>query len=681
MGNVVAMLIAFAGAHRELAYGLVLVLAASEALPILGLFIPATAIIVGLSALVPTGAVDLWPLIASASIGAIIGDGAAYWLGHRYHREITGRWPLRRYPALIARGEEFFRRRGSASVFIARFTPGVRSVVPLIAGILRMPIARFYGMNIVSAVVWAPIHVLAGALIGASLALLGAVAGRLAVFLVALAFFLWLVAWLVRRALRRVPGALGGALADLSTWARARDSWMSRQILSVLDPAREELQGLAVLGALLVGGVWGFLGVLEDVVSGDPLVRADDAVFRLLQSLRTVWADQVMVAITELGDELVTAAVAIAALLWLVWRRDWRAAVHGVAVVSGAGLFTILLKATLHQPRPSELYAGWDAFSFPSGHATVNAALYALLAILIAREIEPRWRPFIVVGAALFVSAVAFSRLYLGAHWISDVLGGLAFGIAWAALLSIAYLRRNPRPIGAAGLGAVTGIALIAIGGFHIARSHAADMTRYAVHEQRSLMAVSDWWRQGWATLPVRRIDLGGGLEEPLTVQWAGDLPDLQSALVSESWKLPVPWNLQSSLTWFTPRVTVEQLPVLPRLLSGRLEDLIMVRALNGGDQPTRVVLRLWRSRVDLQDDSSIATPLWIGTVATERMENVMTLVALTREQPDMNIPRDFLAGSVPARRLARRENLQPEATWDRSVLLGHGPGLRPMGG
>src|SRR6266851_9025288 len=138
MGNVVGTIIEFAAAHHVLAYGLVVALAASEALPILGLFIPATAIIVGLSALVPSGAIDLWPLIASASIGAIIGDGASYWLGHRYHREITERWPLRHYPALITRGEEFLHRHGGASVFIARFTPGVRSVVPLIAGILRM---------------------------------------------------------------------------------------------------------------------------------------------------------------------------------------------------------------------------------------------------------------------------------------------------------------------------------------------------------------------------------------------------------------------------------------------------------------------------------------------------------------------------------------------------------------
>jgi len=681
MGNVVATIIDLANAHHSLAYGLVVALAASEALPILGLFIPATAIIVGLSALVPTGAIDLWPLIAGASIGAIIGDGASYWLGHRYHREITERWPLRHYPALITRGEEFFRRHGGASVFIARFTPGVRSVVPLIAGILRMPTMRFYSMNVLSAALWAPSHVLAGALIGASLQLLGAVAGRLAVLLVVLIFLLWLVAWVMRRALRRLPAGLAYAHGALSSWTRTRDNWISRQIQSLLDPGRREVQGLAVLGGLLIVGVWSFFAVLEDIVSGDPLVRVDTAVFHLLQSLRTVWADQVMVAVTELGGGVVTGAVSVAALIWLAWRKDWHTAAYWVAAVGGAGLFTLLLKVTLHHPRPSELYSGWDAYSFPSGHTTVNATLYAVLAILVSREVAARWRPPVVVGAALLVSAIAFSRLYLGAHWISDVLAGLAFGIAWAALLGIAYLRRDRQPVGGAGLGVVAVIALVAIGGIDIVQNHAADMTRYALREERRAMRVSDWWQQGWATLPARRFDLGGELEEPLTVQWAGDLRALKTALLANGWQVPIPWGLQSSLAWLTARATVDQLPVLARLQDGSLEGLVMVRLVDDSDQRSRLVLHLWRANIDLRDDSGLAGPIWIGTVAVERTASILSIVTLAREQAEMNTPRDIFAEAVSMRRRDCRANVRAVATWDGCVVLARSPTLSSWGG
>jgi membrane protein DedA with SNARE-associated domain/membrane-associated phospholipid phosphatase len=670
MANVIAVIIDLARAHHYWAYGLVLLLAASEAVPVIGLLVPATAIILGVSALVPIGAVGLWPLIVCVTAGAILGDGLSYWLGHHYHHEITERWPLSRYPELIARGETLCRRHGGKSVFIARFTPGVRSVIPLIAGILHMPMARFYSMNVLSAVLWGPSHVLAGALIGAALVLVGAVAARLAVFLVVLVALLWIVAWVIRLTLRRLPALFTRAQAGLSDWARAKDTWMRRRMLPLLDPARMELQGLAMLGALLVGGLWVLFGVLEDVVAGDPLVRADAAIFHLLQSLRTVWADQVMVAITELGSGEVTIGVTVAALLWLGWRRAWRAALYCVAAVGSAGLFTLILKVTLHQQRPAKVYSGWDAFSFPSGHTSVNAALYTLMAMLVAREVGPRWRAPVVMAAALFVSAIAFSRLYLGAHWISDVVAGLAFGIAWAALLSISYVRRNPPPVGAGGLCAAVGVALAAGGAIQIERQHVADMTQYAVRETTRTMAVARWWQEGWAELPARRVDLGGELEEPLTVQWAGQLADLEWELNAGGWRNPVPWTIQSTLAWVTPRVSFDDLPVLSRLEDGQPEGLVLVRPVDGAAYTARFVLRLWRSGIHLTSTDARDEPLWIGTVVEERLEDLMGILVLTREMPDLNGPRDRLTDEMPSASRVQRDVAEPG--WDGFVVISH---------
>ena len=133
-----------------------LLLALSESLPVIGAFIPGSAVIIALSALVPGGTLKLWPMLAATFAGAVLGDGFAFWLGHRYHREILSRWPLDRNPEAVAKAEAFFTRHGDKSVFIARFTPGVRAVVPLFAGILHMRVRRFYLANILSALVWAP---------------------------------------------------------------------------------------------------------------------------------------------------------------------------------------------------------------------------------------------------------------------------------------------------------------------------------------------------------------------------------------------------------------------------------------------------------------------------------------------------------------------------------------------
>lgn len=90
----------------------VFVISLSESLAIVGLFIPGVAVMFGIGALIATGALDLWATLAWAVAGAIVGDGLSYWLGYHYKDALRERWPFRRYPALLARGERFFQRHG-----------------------------------------------------------------------------------------------------------------------------------------------------------------------------------------------------------------------------------------------------------------------------------------------------------------------------------------------------------------------------------------------------------------------------------------------------------------------------------------------------------------------------------------------------------------------------------------
>ncbi|WP_448192899.1 DedA family protein [Azospirillum sp. sgz301742] len=177
--------------HPYTAYVAVFLLALSESIPIIGAVVPGTAIILGISALIPGGRLDVVPVILAATLGAIAGDGASFWLGHRYHGAILNRWPMSRHPDLIARSEAFFHRHGGKSVLFGRFTPGVRAFIPLVAGMLRMPVWRFYVANVASALVWAPLHVLSGMLVGASLGFVGAAAERAAILLVVAILVLW----------------------------------------------------------------------------------------------------------------------------------------------------------------------------------------------------------------------------------------------------------------------------------------------------------------------------------------------------------------------------------------------------------------------------------------------------------------------------------------------------------
>src|SRR5438445_12228056 len=94
-------LIAFVSAHAWLAYLTLFLAAFLEAVPVVGSVIPGSTVILALSALVPGGELQLWPVLAAAVAGAVLGDGTAYWTGHRSQREILATWPLTNYPRVI----------------------------------------------------------------------------------------------------------------------------------------------------------------------------------------------------------------------------------------------------------------------------------------------------------------------------------------------------------------------------------------------------------------------------------------------------------------------------------------------------------------------------------------------------------------------------------------------------
>ena len=157
-------LIAFVSAHPELAYLTVFLAALLEAVPVVGSVIPGSTIIFALSALIPGGELRLEWVLAVAVAGALLGDGSAFWIGHRAQCEILSSWPLSNYPNVVARSEAFFRRWGALAVFFARFVPPIRAFVPITAGALGMPPLRFFAANIPAILLWAPTHVLPGVL-------------------------------------------------------------------------------------------------------------------------------------------------------------------------------------------------------------------------------------------------------------------------------------------------------------------------------------------------------------------------------------------------------------------------------------------------------------------------------------------------------------------------------------
>jgi undecaprenyl-diphosphatase len=136
-----------------------------ECVFLLGLFVPSTPVLLLTGSLMAVGKLPFWPIYLVAVLGAVIGDTISYWVGRLLEHRIKEVWPFTNYRPQIAKGEEFFKRHGGKSVFIGRFIPGVKAVVPGVAGMLGMHWPRFAIINVVSAFAWAAAHILPGLLL------------------------------------------------------------------------------------------------------------------------------------------------------------------------------------------------------------------------------------------------------------------------------------------------------------------------------------------------------------------------------------------------------------------------------------------------------------------------------------------------------------------------------------
>ena len=216
MTSLIDPLIAFVSANPWLAYLTLFLAALLEAVPVVGSVIPGSTIILALSALVPGGELRLEWVLAAAIGGALLGDGSAFWIGHRTQRDILNAWPLINYPRVVAQSEAFFHRWGALAVFFARFVPPIRAFVPVTAGALGMPPIRFYAVNIPAVLLWAPAHVLPGVLAVSMLEQYGGFRGTAKHYwmplVLAAALIIALVVWTVRR--RNSGGAVEPAPAN-----------------------------------------------------------------------------------------------------------------------------------------------------------------------------------------------------------------------------------------------------------------------------------------------------------------------------------------------------------------------------------------------------------------------------------------------------------------------------------
>jgi membrane protein DedA with SNARE-associated domain len=439
------------------AYVVLALLAAAESAAFVGLAVPGeTAMLLG-GFLAYQGRVNLFVMMAAGAAGAVVGDQIGYQIGHLFgeplkHSRLGRRVGQDRW----AKGEAYLRAKGGRAVFLGRFVGVLRALVPALAGMSRIPYRTFLPWNLAGGIIWAPGFVLLGYLAGSSWRRVEQIAGRASLLLVVLVVVVGAVV-LTARFIAHHPDRLRAVVQRQleRPWVARLRSRYQRQITFLEERLRPGgALGLSltvsVLALALAG--WAFGAVLQDVLSGrEGGALLDGPVHHFFLAHREAWLTPLMRGVSELGSAAVLLGLSVlAGVAWWSRTRSWRPLGLLAVAYLGAWVLWAIISDLTHRTRPpaAQAIGHWTGSAFPAGRTTAATAVFGMLAALLSAA-TPHWGRKVVVwtAAVLLAGLVGVSQLYLGAQWLTDVLGALALGAVWLfALLAATRTLRALHP-------------------------------------------------------------------------------------------------------------------------------------------------------------------------------------------------------------------------------------------
>jgi len=410
------------------AYWLAFIAAFLETALLIGLLIPGSSLLLVLGAYAATNAqLDVRTLIGFAVVGAILGDNLNYFLGRRYGQRWTehGLWFLQ--PEHFTTARQFFDQHGARSAFLGRFVPSIKKLVPFIAGTVGIRPPLFFSWNVLGATGWSFIWVGSGYLFAQSLSLAASWLSRLGMSLTVLLLLMLLLWFIKQHTVRHGRSLIHFAKSLLQSFATALKHNTELMAFVRRNPnffnfiknrvQRQQFSGLplSLLGLAFVYVLALFGGIVEDLITLDPIVYVDQIAVQTVSSLRNPLVTQVFTFITELGMWQLLIPLLGFSVLILINLKRFLFALTLLISTTGSAIFVWLGKLAFHRPRPDVAVLIEHSYSFPSGHATLAVSFYGFLGYLLIRH-SRSWsqRVNLFFMSAMLILLIGISRLVLG---------------------------------------------------------------------------------------------------------------------------------------------------------------------------------------------------------------------------------------------------------------------------
>lgn len=595
--------------HPHLAGLITFFISFLECLVMIGFLVPGTVFMTAIGTLIGIGILPFTPIALWAIAGAITGDVLSFWIGRHYQQHTKDFWLFRRYPQLLRKGEAFFDTHGGKSIFFGRFFGPIRAILPFIAGMIRMPWRQFLIADIISAIAWAPAYMLPGIFLGqASQQLPPEVATKLIIFVVLLLLFIWLVYSFIKSCYAWFSRLLDKQIAYL--WEFTRNHPKLKTITSLLtDDKHPQSHAQLALALICIFCALGFLAITFSVAHHGIATYLNEPIYHLMRSLRQKNVDMFFVAMAELSPKLLAVFWGIMLVFFLVKRNFWLSLHWGLAGLLSYSLGD-LFKHILHITRPNGITQIPLGASFPSGHTVSGISILGFFSVLIAIE-KPKPQRMIVYGlTSLIIFLVMFSRIYLTAHWFSDILGGALLGSSILAGLIFSYRKKIEHTTISSSKIAGVGILILLLGwGANLSVGYKKLLSNSQLFFPEKTINFLSWWNDAKSRQPLYRIGHFGQKIEALNIQWAGKLTDIQNHLEKYAWHTLPKTKIYTTLYKLSLRSNDPNLPLFVSSNAGQAPALTMTKYF-----PTThnlLVINLWDSHKMLSN----GIPLWLGLV------------------------------------------------------------------
>lgn len=423
-----------------------------ETLVGIGMILPGSTVILLLGMASITGKFNIIYLIIYAVLGAILGDNLNYYIGKKLGKKWlkNGVWFIKK--SHLNTVNDFFKKNGKKSIFLGRFIPSIKETIPLFAGASDMKMTTFMFWNALGAIGWVIEIVGIGYLFSQSLTLaetwlmrVGFILASILIFFI----FLYVIKVLIERYISQVIEAILYTIKApfiLLLKNKHVDKLIKKYpktfkfISNRFSTKNFYGMPLTFISLSIIYILSLLQGIIEGILKSEIITKIDVRFSNLLSIFRTPELNTIFYWITMFSKWEVILTFTLSLIIILLIFNKKKYITPLVVSILGSQLFVQITKLIIHRTRPINSLFIESSYSFPSGHAAMSIAFYGFITYILTKNIK-RWdtKINIIFAEIIITIIIGFSRLYLGVHFLSDVIGGYLIGIMWLIIAISIY--------------------------------------------------------------------------------------------------------------------------------------------------------------------------------------------------------------------------------------------------